>query len=149
MRIKTLLLALILAAGTPFASLAEAATPPPAAQNQKIDRALQKKLSEAKKKAQDAEKAEKARETAAAKAKKSKAAKDENDASKATENAQQATREAADAYAEMTRVIVRETDDTKLNVGQLKKMGGTVYRKFLYFPGIAVEIPLESLELLA
>ena len=57
MRIKTLLLVLILAAGTPFASLAEAATTAPAAQkNPKIDRALKKKLDKARKKAKEAEK---------------------------------------------------------------------------------------------
>ena len=68
MRIKTLLLVLVLAAGTPFASMAEAATTAPAAQNnQKIDRALRKKLDEARKKAQEAEKAEQEREAATAK----------------------------------------------------------------------------------
>ena len=270
MRIKSLLLALVLAAGTPFASLAEAATPP-AAQNQKMDRALRKMLNEAKKKTQEAAKAKKEEQKAVAKAEQSKArmeaavakkaareadkaskaaaretrkveaaaaklakartaaekkaaheaekaakaaereakaaeakaareaakaekkaaraaekarraaqkngepepdtssittegtdeevdqeiadttakaAKDENDEATAAEKAQAAAQEAEIAYAQVTRVIVRADDATKLTTGQFQRLGGTVYRKFMYFPGYAVEMSLESLELL-
>jgi serine protease AprX len=236
MRIKTLLLVLVLAAGTPAASLAQATTPPAAQNDKKIDRALRKKLAEAaeaklaaaksvgarkaarlaaqkarvderkakvaasraarkaataKRKARLAElkaarqtaRAERQAAIAARKARRAalkngeptpdtsgiatdgtdeavdqevaevteEADKDEEDKAKAAEKAQYAAQKAEVAYAQVTRVIVRrDTDSTKqLTPGQMQKLSGTIYRKYLYFPGVAVEISLEGLEQLA
>ena len=79
------------------------------------------------------------------------AAEDENDEAKAAEKAQHAAKQAELAYTQVTRIIVRrDTDSVKqLTPSQMMNLGGTIYRKYLYFPSVAVEIPLEALELLA
>ena len=66
----------------------------------------------------------------------------------AKNKAEKAEAQALEAYQHVTRLIVRG-DAAKLTPGLIEEFGGRIYRTYKYFPGFAVEMPLENVEAFA